>query len=377
MPDGDRLAIRGRPNGGGENILVVQTSFIGDAVLVQPLVAALRERFPKCTLTLLCTPVVADLLAPNPDLSHVLTYDKRGDARGLRGLHRLARVLARNSYTVAIAAHKSLRTALLLWLARVPLRIGFRQSAGWFLYHRRVKRNPDQHEVLRNLSLLRGLGVESEGVLEPTFKLPVAPMRFKSAQEKLKSAGVTDAAGRLCFGINPGSVWRTKRWSVAGYAALVTALKAKYVCDVLIFGGPDDVATGQAIQERCGRAAIDLSALFTLAELPAALECCDLMISNDSAPMHMAVARGVPVVALFCATTPALGFYPFSGSSVVLQKDLHCRPCGSHGGRRCPLGTYACIEGLGVEAVMTVVERVLTRPVDEGRYSYTPEFVTV
>jgi len=364
------------PGGARPNILVVQTSFIGDAVLVQPLIAALRERFPQCTLTLLCTPVVADLVGANPDLNHVLSYDKRGEAKGLRGLRRLARVLQDKSYTVAIAAHKSFRTALLLRLAGIPLRIGFRQSAGWFLYHRRVRRRPDEHEVVRNLSLLRGLDVDPEGVAR-ALTLSVSETHLTSVREKLKSAGITEEVGRIRFGINPGSVWRTKRWSVGGYASLITVLKDKYTCDVLIFGGPDDVSTGRAIQEGCGRAAIDFTARFTLAELPAALDGCDVLISNDSAPMHMAVARGVPVVALFCATTPALGFYPFSAKSIVVQKDLHCRPCGSHGGHRCPLGTYACIEGLRVDTIIEAVERVLERSADATPYSYTPEFVTV
>jgi len=359
-----------------ENILVVQTSFIGDAVLVQPLVSTLREHFPGCTLTVLCAPAVAELLRASLQVNHVLTYDKRGDARGIGGLYRFARTLAGNSYSMAISAHKSLRTALLLWLARIPLRIGFRQSAGWFLYHRRVRRDPKRHEVLRNLSLLGALGIELEEV-QPDLKLAVALPQHNAVADKLESLGVTGELGRVRFGINPGSVWPTKRWSIAGYAALVVALKAKYVCDVLIFGGPDDVPTAEAIQKESGGSAIDLTTQFTLAELPAALERCDVLISNDSAPMHMAVARGVPVVAVFCATTPGLGFYPFSGRSVVVQKNLHCRPCGSHGGRRCPLGTYGCIEGVGVASVLHAVHRVLERPMDAGRYSYTPEFVTV
>ena len=114
MADTGDIPLGARPSLASDNILLVQTSFIGDAVLVQPLVAALRARFPGCSLTLLCTPVVADLLKENPDLDRVLSYDKRGDARGLRGLYRLARSLAGQSYTVAIAAHKSFRTALLL-----------------------------------------------------------------------------------------------------------------------------------------------------------------------------------------------------------------------------------------------------------------------
>lgn len=359
-----------------ENILVVQTSFIGDVVLAQPLLAALRHEFPRSNLDVLCTPLTADLVRSNPHVDHVLAFDKRGEARGLRGLHRFAAELQARSYTIAVAAHKSFRTAWLITLARIPLRIGFRQSSGWFLYHRRVWRDAAQHEVLRNLSLLSGLGFDPREV-EPDLTLAVAPDEYSSAQKKLEQLGAFQSQKPFLFGINPGSVWPTKRWSIEAFAGLIMALKGEYACEVLIFGGPDDVSTGKAIQQRCGDAAIDLTGCFKLAELPAALGRCDVLISTDSAPMHMAVARGVPVIAVFCATTPSLGFYPFSGKSVVVQKDLHCRPCGSHGGRRCPLGTYACIEGVGVKSVLDCVRRILEQPRAGVSCSYLPEFVTV
>jgi heptosyltransferase-2 len=96
--------------------------------------------------------------------------------------------------------------------------------------------------------------------------------------------------------------------------------------------------------------------------------------------MHIAVAEGVPVIAIFCATTPALGFYPYSSKAVVLEKDLPCRPCSSHGGRRCPLGTEACIRLIAPEQVYRAVERLLdaaSQPDLEAANRYLPQFVRV
>ena len=118
----------------------------------------------------------------------------------------------------------------------------------------------------------------------------------------------------------------------------------------------------------------------TLPELPAALGLCKVLVTNDSGPMHIAVARAVPVVAIFCATTPALGFYPYSSKAIVLEKDLPCRPCSSHGGRRCPLGTEDCIRLIGPEQVFQAVERLLDsagQPELEVANRYLPQFVTV
>ncbi|NIO11367.1 MAG: hypothetical protein GTO40_26465, partial [Deltaproteobacteria bacterium] len=199
-------------------------------------------------------------------------------------------------------------------------------------------------------------------------------------EKVLRSRGLDRKEGNKVFGINPGSVWPTKRWSVAGYADLIVQLKKRYSCDIVLFGGPEDREIAGNIQALSGDAALDLVGCTTLEELPSALDFCDVLITNDSAPMHVAVGRGIPVVALFCATTPALGFYPFSSRAVVVQKELPCRPCTSHGGRRCPLGTEACIRSIGTNAVLMAVERVLNGT--DAKTSihddpFTPHFVTL
>ena len=118
----------------------------------------------------------------------------------------------------------------------------------------------------------------------------------------------------------------------------------------------------------------------SLRELVCALEWCDVFITNDSAPMHVAVARGIPVVALFCATTPSLGFYPYSSMATVVQKDLSCRPCTSHGGRRCPLGTEDCIHLVETVDVLRGVEQVMKGKDHSNSTSenaFTPNFITL
>ena len=117
-----------------------------------------------------------------------------------------------------------------------------------------------------------------------------------------------------------------------------------------------------------------------LHELPAAISRCAVFVTNDSGPMHIAVARKVPVVAIFCATTPALGFYPYSNNAIVVEKNLACRPCASHGGRRCPLSTEDCIRQIGPEHVFAAVAKLLDP--DRSDFpsvqpAFRPEFVSV
>jgi lipopolysaccharide heptosyltransferase II len=185
--------------------------------------------------------------------------------------------------------------------------------------------------------------------------------------------GVVD--GRPAIGVNPGSVWPTKRWWMEGFAEFIRLVKAKLDGQVLLFGGPEDVEIVERLYQRCGGAAVNLAGKFSLRQLPAAISRCQAFVTNDSGPMHIAVARKVPTVAIFCATTPELGFYPYSDNAIVIQKQLACRPCTSHGGRRCPLVHEQCIRQIRPQTVLTAVEKLLAGRVRGDHDRFLPEFL--
>lgn len=360
-----------------EKILVVQTSFLGDVVLTTPLLSEIKRRLPEAELAILCTPQAKSLLEGNPDLDEIIVDDKKGGGRGWRGFWRKAKELRSRSFTMALSPHKSFRTALLLFLAGIPCRIGFRQSAGWFFYHRRVDRDPARHDVERNLSILKALGISPEECRKD-LRVEAAPRSRENVEQIFHSLGVE--RNGLIFGLNPGSVWATKRWSAQGYAELMGRLKQRYGGKFLLFGSPEDGEIIAGIQQLSGNLGVNLAGKIGLKELPCALEWCNVFITNDSGPMHVAVARGVPVVAVFCATTASLGFYPYSSRAVVVEKELPCRPCSSHGGRRCPLGTEDCIRLIRAEDVLHGVERLLDashRASPESPDTHSPQSITL
>jgi heptosyltransferase-2 len=359
-----------------DNVLVLQTSFIGDTVLTLPLLAEIKRHFPRARLTLFCNPQGKPLAEAWAGVDEIIVDDKKGAHRGCSGLWRQALRLREKRFTLALTPHKSLRSALILYLGRIPCRVGFRQSKGWFLFNRLVDRPAERHDVERNLSLLRAFGIRAEDCARG---FDMFGAREEETPVVNKLLALKDAGRRLLIGVNPGSVWATKRWETNGFARLIKLLKARWDCEVVIFGGPQDVEIARAIHESCGANCVNLAAQFELRQLPGALAALDVFITNDSGPMHIAVARGVATVALFCATTPALGFYPYSTDAVVLQRDLPCRPCSSHGGRRCPLGTEDCIRGIREEHVLQAVERVLKRRGEEKHATalHEPEFVFV
>jgi heptosyltransferase-2 len=359
-----------------DNVLILQTSFLGDTVLTLPLICEVRRRFPVKKLTLLCQPVSRELLLDHPAIDEIITDDKKNSDRGWRGVYRTAARIKERSFTLALTPHKSLRSALILYLAAIPHRVGFRQSRGWFFYQQRPERNPELHDVERNLSVLQAFGLRPEQC-QRAIDLPVSSEIQKRVDEKLLKLGVLE--NDLIIGVSPGSVWPTKRWSAAGFAALIQMLQQRFACRVLLFGGADDSAVVEDVQRRCGGAAASLVGLIGLRELAAAINRCRIFITNDSAPMHIAVARRVPTVAVFCATTPGLGFYPYTHEAIVVQRDLSCRPCASHGGRRCPLGTEDCIRQISPDAVLRAAEKLLAidRYSKSPRVPFEPEFMTV
>jgi len=360
-----------------QRVLVLQNGFLGDTVLTLPLLSEIKLRYPSAKLVLACSPLAKELLQDHPDIDEIIVDDKKGSDRGLSGIWRKAMTLKGMSFTVALTPHKSLRSALMLYFAGIPLRVGFRQSAASFLFHRRVIREPQRHDVERNLSLLRVFGIQPEDCRR-SMRLPPGSGAEAVVKKILGSMGVDEK--RTLIGINPGSVWATKRWSAEGFAGAIQLIKQNYDCDVLLFGGPADAGVVSRIQELCGGTLVNLAGKIGLREMPAALSLCRVLITNDSAPMHMAVACGVPTVAIFCATTPALGFYPYSDNAILLEKDLSCRPCGSHGGRRCPLGTEDCIRLISPTHVLQAVVKLMERKRESapaGKDAFNPEFINV
>jgi len=360
-----------------KNVLVLQTSFLGDTVLTLPLISEVRRRFAVGKLTLLCQPASRELLQDHPAIDEIIVDDKKKLDRGLPGLRRKAAALATKNFTLALTPHKSWRSALMLCWAGIPARVGFRQSRGWFLFHRTVSRDGARHDLERNLSLLEAFDIHAEQC-NREISLPVTPALQASVDQKLAALGLN--INRPIVGIHPGSVWPTKRWSAAGFGRLIEDLRRNSNCQVALFGGAEDGAVVRDVLDRCGQGAIDLGGQISLHELPAAIGRCRVFVTNDSAPMHIAVAERVATVAVFCATTPALGFYPYSQQAIVVQKDLSCRPCTTHGGRRCPLGHQACSELIPPASVLAAVEKFLRADVAHGEgplRSFQPEIFTV
>jgi heptosyltransferase-2 len=214
------------------------------------------------------------------------------------------------------------------------------------------------HEVERNLHLLTALGVHG---VSPASRLRLritAVARQKAAAYFVRS-GITSED--VVVGLIPGSQWGTKRWPAERFAALIDHLAGTQALRCVLIGGPQDRSIAQAIRARCTVPVLDLIGQTTLQELPACLERCTVVVSNDTGPMHIAAAVGRPIVALFGPTTPEMGFAPYGVPWEEVSVALACRPCHAHGPQHCPLSHWRCMLELPVERVAASVQRLLCR----------------
>ena len=332
--------------------LVIQTSFLGDTVLTTPLLAQLANRGP---VDVVATPAAAALLANHPAVRTLIAYDKRGADRGLLGLWRLAQRLRAARYDVAFLAQGSWRSAALALLAGIPSRLGFSTSAGRLLYSRRVAYRDDLHHAARLLMLARPNGREPTAAeLRPTLAPGAAERAEVDAFLRERGAGT----GERLVAVAPGSVWGTKRWP--HYPQLAQALAG--ASRVVVVGSADDTPLADEIVA-AAPGTLDATGRLSLLASAELLGRCAVLVTNDSAPMHLASAMGTPTVALFGPTVPEFGFGPLAPRAIVVGHDaLACRPCDRHGPHRCPLGHHRCMRELSPSVVADRARALLLNP---------------
>ena len=321
--------------------LVIQTAFLGDVVLTTPLLSLLAERYGP--VDVVTTPAAASLLETHPAVRSVIRYDKHGAARGWGGFRKLAAEIRARHYAAVYLPHRSVRSAALALFSGASERIGFADSPAALTHTTRVPRARAGHEVERLLALA------GTGRSAPPVSLGLTAADYDQADRWLAAHGVT--AGFVA--VAPGSIWGTKRWPY--YPALAAAIDRQSV----ILGSGDDVRLAEAIVAEAPRAVSAAGAL-SLRGSAALIQRAAVLVTNDSAPLHLATAVGTPVVALFGPTVPEFGFGPRGSGSLALgQQGLACRPCSRHGPQICPLGHHRCMQDLSVETVAAALAAVV------------------
>jgi heptosyltransferase-2 len=336
--------------------LVIQTSFLGDVILTTPLIAELARRGP---VDVLVTPEGAAVLANNPNIRNVIRYDKRGTYGATLTLWQTIQDLrSRRPYDAAYLAQGSFRSGLLAMMTGAKERIGFASSTGRVLYTTQLPYRPDRHHAERLWSL------SMSECADPPTRDQIRPRLYPSDEERrdidllLRRGGGSDEP---FVALAPGSAWGTKRWPY--YVELARKLGDDF--RVAIIGSKADTRIADeitaALPERSVINAVGALSLLASAEL---IGRAQAIVTNDSAPQHLASAMGTPTLTIFGPTVPEFGFGPLAERHAVAGLDgLSCRPCDRHGPQRCPLGHWRCMRELGPEYISGLLTEVLNPPV--------------
>ncbi|MGO8928426.1 MAG: lipopolysaccharide heptosyltransferase II [Limisphaerales bacterium] len=372
-------------------ILVRGVNWLGDAVMTIPALQRLREALPEAHVTLLTTHKLLDLWQGHGSLNAVLTFSSGESPWSVAGR------LRAEDFQAALVLPNSSRSALEVWLARIPRRIGCaRRWRNWLLtatvaprpgQSRMPKRSVNEvnrlirlpagsrppathhppsrtaHQIYDYLYLAAAFGANPEP-LAPRLEISAAEIR--QAEDALLSDARNKAQGSdpgkplNLLGLNPGAEYGpAKRWPAASFAAVAREVSRRMRnCLWLAFGGAGDWELCNEVARLAGGGVLNLAGKTSLRQLMALLKLCRVVLTNDTGPMHVAAALGTPVVVPFGSTSPELTGPGLPGDprQQLLRSDAPCSPCFR---RACPIN-FRCMTGISAERVVAAVQTALT-----------------
>ncbi len=296
------------------NILIVRTDRIGDVVLTTPAVKTLRQTYPAARISILVAPATQDLVAGNPYLSDILVDDRRGAHRGIAGFWRLVTALRQKKFDLAIVFHTKKRTNFLCWAAGIPRRTGYKNNKFGFLLNDSL---PDerqwgrQHEAQYCLDVLRHLGISGNEIFDKSvvdlvedLYVPVPADAWAWVERFCQEHHITNE-DRL-IAIHPGASDPAKRWSEKKFSELIDQLADRYQMKIVLIGAAQITNVARQIISTVHTSVFDLTGQTTVGQLAGVLTRCDLLVSNDSGPVHIAAGVKTPCVSIFTRNQPGI-----------------------------------------------------------------------
>lgn len=339
-------------------ILVINLMHIGDLLLVTPVLRTLRTNFPAAHVALLADAKLADLVRLNQNLSELITIDKKGHHDKLLNYLRFIGGIRQQKFDLVINLHKNERASFIAALSGAKKIVGYSTPGPGLFFDKVIEnRKREKHQVEAHFDVLREtLGITN--IDDRGIEMWLDETAEKSAERIWQQAF---PANPRVIGLNIGASWPTKRWPKEYFAELADRLIDQGF-GIAYFGGPMDVEiVDQAInlmKHKNHPQVVRCTGKVTLMELAALLKKCRVFVTNDSGPMHIAVAMHVPLVSMFGAS-PVQGFWPYNDTSIVLKTPLPCHPCYEHS---CKLGTLECMHAITVDEVLEHTVRQVENP---------------
>ncbi len=331
-------------------ILVRATNWVGDAVMSVPALQALRRHFPEAHIAILARPWVADLYGREPFCDEVIPYSPPRGWRGLAEKWTLARALREHRFECAILLPNAFEAAALARLAGIPVRIGYaRESRGWLLSH--AIPTPDNgetpaHQRFYYLELLKRAGLIQKDSGDGPIRLSGTGAAARLGRLRFQEAAMTGSV----IGVSPGAAYGgAKRWLPERFAAAAVHVARERRASVALFGSKEEFSICQSVREAveaAGLQSINFAGATSLADFIELAAACEVFLTNDSGPMHIASALGVPTIAVFGATDD-LATGPTGEHTRVIRVPVDCSPCLL---RECPID-HRCMTSVSAEMV--------------------------
>ena len=293
-------------------ILIIHTAFIGDIVLSTPLIQKLKDLYPKSEIDYLTLPTNQSVLYNNPNLNEIILYDKKGKDKGIKGFLRILKILKQKKYDYAVIPHRFIKSILLAKLAKIPDIVGFDVATGSSLLDKKVHYDMKKHEVERLLNL-----VEYEGEKIPVRIYP-AKENFVKIEKMLKNSGYTGKKEQKLILVAPGSQRPEKMWPIEKYREVIQKLKKNENYFIGITGSKAEKELPLNFEK--DKNVIDFRGEISLVEFGALISKADVVVGNDSSPIHIASGFEKPfVIGIFGPGKRSLGFFPWTEKSNVIE----------------------------------------------------------
>lgn len=335
-------------------ICIIKPSALGDVVQTLPLLAAFRERFPAAKLSWVVNSALADLLEGHPHLDQVICFDRRG---AWAGWMRLLGDLRLQEFDLVFDLQGLLRTAVMNWSTRAPLRVGLESSreGSHLACHTLI---PDTGRLvpahLRYWRVAESMGM---GHLCRQALVPMSDRDHAWVTARLQ--GLTGGI----LAVHPGAGWLTKRWPVEKFAVVASKAARRYGMSTVLVGSPAERPLTLQLEGLMRRFAppaqiVNLAGQTSLKQLAAVLQRCDAMLTNDSGPMHLAAAMGTPVVGVFTSTDPVRSG-PAGAEHRLIATRMSCGACYKKRCRYSGRKHMACLEELATDRVWHALANLL------------------
>jgi len=322
-------------------------NWIGDAIMATPALKAVRETFAGAHIVVVANPLVAQLFAYHPDCDEVIVFDKQGKHAGLSGFLRFVFRLRQEKFDCAILFQNAIEAAIMTLLAGVSSRAGYATDGRRLLLTHPVSVGDEEralHHTDYYLHMLAQCGITTTTKQQC---LALAPEEVQWATRHMPS-------GRFAV-INPGAAYGSaKRWLPERFAAVADELAARYGLSIVLSGGPSEMEVGQDIGKAMREPHQNFIGQTNVRQMMALLASSCLMITNDSGPMHVAAAFGVPMVAIF-GPTDHTTTSPWGTRAQIVRHPVECSPCLL---RQCPID-HRCMQRVTVNDVLSAAADIL------------------